>query len=196
VATTTSAQQIMKNSPEGVPQAYWELVNQYREELIAQAFSVVGNMDDAEDVVQETFAEAFRNTDKLNNAESLGAWMRTVNRCNALNRVRSASRERKKSARLQRIEPVKNHTTGGINALEIRDQVNKALQTLPPNMREIVRLRYWENLSYKEIAEKLNLPVGTVGRLLCEASMQMYESVKVHLEAPPDQTPKADSQGE
>ena len=132
----------------------------------------------------------------MNNAESLGAWMRTVNRCNALNRVRSVSRERKKSARLQRIEPTKNHTTGGINALEIRDQVNKALQTLPASMREIVRLRYWENLSYKEIAEKLNLPVGTVGRLLCEASMQMYDSVKVHLEAPPQPNSAQDSEGE
>jgi len=184
------------NSPEGVPQAYWELVNQYRDELIGQAYSLLGNREDAEDVVQETFAEAFRNADKMNNAESLGAWMRTVNRCNALNRVRSRNRERKKSARLQRIEPAKSHTTGGINALEIRDQVSKAMQSLPANMREIVRLRYWENLSYKEIAEKLNLPVGTVGRLLCEASMLMYDSVKIHLEAPQDQTPPDSAQGE
>jgi RNA polymerase sigma-70 factor (ECF subfamily) len=178
------------NSPEGVPQAYWELVNQYREELVAQAYAILNNMEDAEDVVQETFAEAVQNTEKMNNADSLGAWMRTVNKCNALNRIRTNSRERKKSARLQRIEPAKNHTTGGINALEIRDQVGKAMQSLPANMREIVRLRYWDNLSYKEIAQKLNLPVGTVSRLLCEASMQMYDSVKVHLEAPP-QNPDA-----
>jgi len=172
------------NSPEGVPQAYWELVNQYRDELVAQAHAILNNIEDAEDVVQETFAEAFRNTDKMNNAESLGAWMRTVNRCNALNRIRTRSRERKKSARLQRIEPAKNHTTGGINALEIRDQVNKAMQTLPASMREIVRLRYWENLSYKEIGDILKIPIGTVMSRLARArgKLKQYLAASVSQE--------------
>lgn len=191
MATTTSAQQIMRNarlaSSQDVPAEYWELLNRYRDELTYQAASLLGDASYAEDVVQETFCEAVKNVKQMNNAESLGAWLRTVNRCNALNRIRSQSRDRKKSERLIQLEPDKAHSTGGFSAIELRDSVHKALGSLPANMREIVRLRYWDNLSYKEIAERVKLPQGTVGRILCEASMLLYDCMKPHLEsqAPP-----------
>lgn len=195
MATTTSAQHIMRqareDSPDGVPPEYWELLNQYRAELIAQAAGILGNAADAEDVVQETFFEALRHTEQMNHAESLGAWMRNANRCNALNRLRSRTRDKKKSERLIRLEPDATHTTGGFSALELRESVAKALQKLPSHKREIVRLRYWENLSYKEIAQRLKLPQGTVGRILCEASLELYEAMQSHLEpgTPPANAP-------
>ena len=195
MATTTSAQQIMRHarvdSPDGVPPEYWELLNQYRAELIAQAAAILGNTADAEDVVQETFFEALRHTEQMNHAESLGAWMKNTNRCNALNRIRARTRDKKKSERLIQLEPAATHTTGGFSAVELRESVAKALQILPPHMREIVRLRYWENLAYKEIAQRLKLPQGTVGRILCEASLLLYDAMQSHLETP---TPPDDQQ--
>jgi RNA polymerase sigma-70 factor (ECF subfamily) len=191
VATTTSAQQILKKAPmdsfQDVPAQYWELLNRYRDELTAQAASILGGAADAEDVVQETFCEALKNTQQMSNADSLGAWLRTVNRCNALNRMRSQSRDKKKSERMIRLDPPNAHTTGGFSGVELRDTVGKALAGLPANMREIVKLRYWENLSYKEIAERVKLPQGTVGRILCEASLLLYEEMKPQIEkdAPP-----------
>ena len=190
---TTSAQQILKkarmDSFQDVPAEYWELLNRYRDELVAQAASIIGSSQsgDAEDVVQETFCEALKNTQRMSQADSLGAWLRTVNRCNALNRVRSQSRDKKKSERMIRLDPPDVHTTGGFSGVELRDTVGKALTSLPANMREIVKLRYWENLSYKEIAQRVNLPQGTVGRILCEASLLLYEQMKPQIErdAPP-----------
>ena len=61
MALTTSAQQILKSSSGDLgqlPEKYWELVELYRAELLNQAFAVVGNQADAEDVVQETLCEA------------------------------------------------------------------------------------------------------------------------------------------
>ena len=177
------------DAPGGIPQEYWELLNRYRDELIAQAAAVLGgSTHDAEDVVQETFCEALNNTEQLKNADSLGAWMRTVNRRNALNRLRSQSRDKKKSERKIRLDPAPAHTTGGFSAVELRESVAKAMQALPLESREIVKLRYWENMSYKEIAHRLNLPQGTVGRILCEAAMQLYDSMKPQLEKNEDKS--------
>jgi RNA polymerase sigma factor (sigma-70 family) len=169
-------------TPDGVPSEYWELLNRYRDELIAQALGILGSAHDAEDVVQETFCEALRNTKRMSQSESLGAWMRNTNRCNALNRLRSKTRDKKKSERMIQLDPPHAHTTGGFSALELRDSVAKALEKLPAHMREIVKLRYWENLSYREISERLKLPQGTVGRILCEASLLLYENMRTHLE--------------
>ena len=61
MALTTSAQEITQSAPTGsFPPQYWELIERYRGELMNQAHAILGSVDDAEDVVQETFFEAFR----------------------------------------------------------------------------------------------------------------------------------------
>ena len=90
MAATTQAQQIIDEcaSDGNLPDRYWEVVERYRAELVNQALAILGNVADAEDVVQETFCEAFGHQDKLAKVRSLGAWLRTINRANARNRVR------------------------------------------------------------------------------------------------------------
>ena len=171
---------------EGIPEKYWELIDRYRAELLNQAVAILGSFEDAEDVVQETFCEAFSHVEKLPQLRSIGAWLRNINRCKAVDRVRGKHREGKAKKDSQRkIEAEKAFTTGGISALGVRETVARALETLPPNARSVVVLRYWEHLSYKEIAERLKLPVGTVGHLHHEATMMLYQKLRLYFEAPP-----------
>src|SRR5579862_8442455 len=100
---TTPAQTVLRNNgvnqpsdasnASDVPAQYWEIVEKYRRELVGQAVAILGNEADAEDVVQETFCEAVKDPAKLMQADSVGAWLRSINRCNALNRVRDKRRQ-------------------------------------------------------------------------------------------------------
>ncbi|MBI3828703.1 MAG: RNA polymerase sigma factor [Planctomycetes bacterium] len=167
-----------------VPEKYWELIERYRGELVNQALAICGKLEDAEDVVQETLCEAFRDPAKLAQARSLGAFLRSINRANALNRTRDRKRDAAKSGRKQLEAPARLVTTGGFSLLELRDSVAKAIETLPPHLRTVVVLRYWQHLSYEEMAARLNVPSGTVGRLLYEATLALYDKLKIHLETP------------
>lgn len=185
MATTTAAQQILGSSGmdfrSNIPEQYWVLIERYREGLMRQAVGVLGNLEDAEDVVQETFCEVFRDPKKVSQSTSIGATLRLINRHNSLNRLRDRGRASKRSQRKQEDTSLREFTTGGFSALELRDSVLEALRILSPNMQEVVKLRYWEHLSYKEIAERLHIPIGTVGPLLTEASLLLYGKLKVQL---------------
>ena len=161
-----------------IPEQYWELVDQYRDELIAQAFTILGNREDAEDVAQETLCDALRDPAKLSSAGSIGAWLKTLNRCNAIDRQRA--KRRSKDSKLIRLQesPEKTFTTGGFNFLELRDSMKAALETLPPELRNVVVLRYWEHLSYGQIAERLKMQPGAVQRRLLEASALLCAALK------------------
>src|SRR5471032_2861680 len=124
MATTTSVQQVLRlagmNADAASPEQPWEMIEVYREELRAQAFAILNNREDAEDVVQETFCEAFRERDKLLLTGSIGGWLRSVNRCNALDRLRTKLRNARNAR--QDISELP-FTTGGFSVLEARDLV-------------------------------------------------------------------------
>jgi RNA polymerase sigma-70 factor (ECF subfamily) len=146
---------------------FWVLLERFRAGLINQAFLILANQQDAEDVAQETLCKAFIDLPKLRDASKLGVWLRQINRFNAISLQRQ--RIRQKEERL---------ATGQMNALEdeqnpksSRDEelVVRAVDSLPDPFREVVVLRYWEKFSTEEIAVRLGIPAGTVRSRLTRA---------------------------
>lgn len=175
--STTAAVILMGNASqennEALPEAYWELVSRYREKLLKQALLILGRQEDAEDVVQETFMEVFRNAEKLNQVRSVGAWLSAVNRGNALNRLASRRREARPVDTGRRA-----FTTGGFSVLELRDSITKSVQELPAKHREVVQLRFFEHLPFDEIAKRMNTPEGTVKWLACDAMVRLHAQLR------------------
>lgn len=188
MATTTSAQTIISRARielrSQIPEQYWELIDRYRPELVAQALSILNSREDAEDVVQETFYDAFRDTQKLSQASSIGSWLHSLNRCNALNRLRDKKRA---SGRMEKqmAEAAQTFTTGGFSVVELRDSVAKAIRGLPDNLQSVIKLRYWEGLNCKEISARLTMPEGSVKRLLFDANNRLYDKLKAQFESVP-----------
>ena len=164
-----------------VPEQYWELIDRYRGELTQQALGIVKSQHDAEDVVQETFAEAFRHPEALAKAKSIGVWLKTANHRNALNRLRGGKRAaRKISARQQQaLDPA--FTTGGFSRVELRESIACAMQSLPAELKEIVELRFWQQLSYDAIADRLKLSPDAVQRRIITATNQLYARLKTQI---------------
>ena len=169
-------------SPGEIPQEFWEMVERYRGDLVNQALSIVGNLEDADDVVQESFCEAYMQREKLADVRSLGAWLRSINKSNALDRLRKVRRNSRKLQRKQQEAPEDLSTTGGLRVVELRESVAKAVESLPEEIREAVVLCYWEHRSLDEIAQRMSISRSTVRRLLYEASTLLYGKLEIHMD--------------
>jgi RNA polymerase sigma-70 factor, ECF subfamily len=127
------------------------------------------NRAEAEDIVQEALLRAFRSFDRFNPGTNCRAWLFTILRNVFLNRVRSRGREvpEAETAGFDQAA-VSASTPGELNPEEqflqtmLHGDIDRALGTLPLSFRETVVLADIEGLTYREVADVLGCPIGTV----------------------------------
>jgi len=142
---------------------FWRLIERHRADLYNRALALLGNTEDAEDVVQETLRVTFSKLHKLRDPDSLGRWMRRVNRNIALYVLRKRRTERKATKRLAEVkEQELQEARPASDGWDVKDAVIRSVDALPDALRSVVVLRYVEDLSYEEIAERLGLSLATV----------------------------------
>lgn len=141
---------------------FWKLVERHRAELLAQAYAMLGSMEDAEDVVQETLRIAFQKVMSLQDPGRIPKWLRCINRNISLHVLRRKRTERKATKRLQAIKESDTAAPAPQPGNDLRDAVIRAIDGLPEQLRPVILLRYAEELSYEQIAERLGIPLGTV----------------------------------
>lgn len=162
---------------------FWQLVERFKADLVNQAFAILGNVPDAEDVAQASLCEAFEGLNNLRDPYQLGNWLRQINRRNALDLLRRRKRDQ---SGLQRAiqDPLRDSSaTGGFSRVDLKEIVARAIDALPTDLREIVVLRYWEHLSYQDIASRLGLPVGTVKSQLFRADSMLEQRLRKYVES-------------
>lgn len=153
------------------------------------ALRTTGNADDARDLLQETFLKAYRFWDKYEKGTNIRAWLFRIMKNSYINRYRKETREPDKvdynsvenfynSIRSEQTDPndLEREIFGGL----LGDEVTKALGDLPEDFRTVVILCDIEGLTYEEIAEFLECPIGTVrsrlhrGRKLLQGKLLEY----------------------
>jgi RNA polymerase sigma-70 factor (ECF subfamily) len=148
----------------------------YERPLIQYALGLTsGDLDQARDIVQDTFLRLVREPEPPV-GEHLGAWLFTVCR----NRAHDHHRKSKRLVYMEKtaLEDAPADTAGPSGALEQKDnalELDRYLERLPENQREVIRLKFQLDLSYKEIAEITSLSVGNVGFLLHTGLRRMRE---------------------
>jgi len=147
------------------------LYDRYAAVLYAVAYRIVGQRADAEEVVVEAFAQAWRDAPRFEAARgSVAGWLTTIARSRALDLVRARSRRERITAAAAADRPdtppamgnLRADPAGSLDQEERRRQVRRALDTLSPSQRQAIELAYFEGLSQSEIAERLQEPLGTV----------------------------------
>ncbi|MCW8133987.1 MAG: sigma-70 family RNA polymerase sigma factor [Planctomycetota bacterium] len=176
----------MRKAPGGAPpDHFWQLVERFRADLVNQALAILGQQADAEDVAQESLCQAFQDLHTLDDPQRLGFWLRSINRCNALDLLRKRSREKvRPSGRMAAETALAPETTPtGSNLEHVRrtgkvELVARAVDSLPEPFREVVVLRYWEKKSYEELAQCLGVPMGTVKSRLARADGMLVAKLR------------------
>ncbi|MFH0940160.1 MAG: RNA polymerase sigma factor [Planctomycetota bacterium] len=160
---------------------FWKLLERFRADLVNQAFVILGNQEDAEDVAQETLSKACLQQQQLRDISKLNAWLRSINRHGAFKlQRREAREERLSTAQANALEAPKK-TTLSTTAVNTLDYILRVVDELPQLHREVLVLRYWEKLSNEEIAARLEIPLGTVCSRMARANKVLIQKVKAML---------------
>ncbi|AZQ60721.1 sigma-70 family RNA polymerase sigma factor [Flammeovirga pectinis] len=173
---------------EGNEQAYAKLMGRYRKSVYHTILKMVRNVDDAEDLTIEAFAKAFKNLSKFKKDYTFSTWLFRIASNNAIDFIR------KKKLETYSIDAEITNKDGDTMSMNIQDSgltpheeaikaqkieiVHEFVRLLPPKYQRLVKLRYFEEKSYDEIATELEAPLGTIKAQLHRARELLYDLAK------------------
>ena len=142
--------------------AVQELVNTYGDRLFRSAFALCGNEADAQDIVQDTFLQAIRSVHRFQGRSTVYTWLHAI----LLNLTRHYHRDRKRIVYDDELTgcevSLPDENPSQLDAGTASSALLEALQKLSWAHREVIILRYYENMKIHEIARHLGISTGTV----------------------------------
>ncbi|MCU0383562.1 MAG: sigma-70 family RNA polymerase sigma factor [Cyclobacteriaceae bacterium] len=180
--------QLIDRAVAGDEAAYAKLLQRYKRPVYHMILKMVRNIDDAEDLTIESFAKAFRSLHRFKKDYTFSTWLFRIATNNTIDQIR------KKKLNTLSIDNSFTDDDGNSISIDVEDENNNPqeetikaqkaelllifVDKLPAKYQQLVRLRYYEELSYEEIAERIQAPLGTVKAQLHRARELMYEMVR------------------
>lgn len=159
--------------------AYAELMSRYRDSIYFMLLKMINNRDDAEDLTIEAFGKAFKRLHQYAPKYAFSTWLFKIASNNCIDFIR------KKKKKLVSIDQPIGTSDGGSMRIELKGHgldpeeetikaakvkmMREVVQKLKPRYRTLIELRYFKEYSYDEIAQELNIPLGTVKAQLFRA---------------------------
>lgn len=174
---------------QGDGNAYELIVKRYKNQLLNFVFRFLGNQEEAEDVVQETFLRVFRNRFAYTRVAKFSTWIYTIAGNLARTELRRRKRRRLFSISDMGLEDRDYEIADDV--LNPESQANSTLQEeiiqreigkLSPKFREVIILRDVQELSYEEISKIIRVPIGTVKSRVNRARLRLQNRLKNLLE--------------
>jgi RNA polymerase sigma factor (sigma-70 family) len=173
---------------QGDQKAYADLLNNYRDSLYFMLLKMTNNPTDAEDLTIEAFGKAFKNLGQYTPDYAFSTWLFRIAANNCIDFLR-------KSRRIQIVDGLSNgdeeytdYPSNIPSNAPAPDQriiekqkiklMREVVERLKPHYRQLVELRYFNELSYEEIATQLDIPLGTVKAQLFRARDLLYQILK------------------
>jgi len=179
---------VRKAVDDGDQKAYAELMARYKDSIYYMLLKMVNNRDDAEDLTIEAFGKAFRNIRQYTPDYAFSTWLFKIATNNCIDFIR------KKRKMMLSIDRGPENDDGQEMTFEIRSDgpspddvmmkkqkvmmMKDVVDKLKPRYRRLVELRYYQELSYEEIADELQLPLGTVKAQLFRAREFLFQIIK------------------
>ncbi len=168
--------------------AYAELMDRYRDSIYFMMLKMINNKDDADDLTIEAFGKAFKRIHQYTPNYAFSTWLFKIATNNCIDYIR------KKKKNVFSIDKTLEDGEGGEMTIDlqssaldpeetyIKEQKKKLMrevvEKLKPRYRELIELRYFKEYSYEEIADYLDIPLGTVKAQLFRAREFLYQSLK------------------
>lgn len=170
--------QLVIRAKDGDQKAYAELMQRYKDSIYFMALKMVNNKDNAMDLTVETFGKAFENIEKYKPDFAFSTWLYRIATNNCIDFIRkkklnvvsmnSMVDEEGDDRPLQIKSDTLNPEETSIKKQQ-NEQLKLIVDKLPSRYRTLIVLRYYDELSYEEIAQQLDLPLGTVKAQLFRA---------------------------
>jgi len=165
---------LIRKAAAGDMTAYAQLVSENRERVLRAAYGVLGSIEEAEDAAQDVFVKAWQKLETYNGEASFSSWLYRI----TVNTSIDVLRRRREQTGLD--QQMAEKTYGPEDRMLQNDaqrQIRQAVDELPDGSRAVIILREYEQLSYKEIAEILEIPIGTVMSRLNYARRRLRETL-------------------
>ncbi len=183
-----SDKEFIRDCQLGKTSSFRVLVDRYKDRVYTTVFRIVGNVHDAEDVAQEAFVAAYKSIGSFDLSKKFSPWLMKIATNMSIDYLRrrqpqSVPLDSPEAAELQLIE----NPLEAAEASELHELAEDVIAQLPPKYRAAITLYYTEEFTYGEVAEALEIPVGTVktylhrGREILRKQLKgvLHESVGV-----------------
>jgi RNA polymerase sigma-70 factor (ECF subfamily) len=180
MGTATSDEQIVERALTGDAEAFGEIVQRWERRIFALSFGMLGREEDARDATQETFLAAFQNLRAFRGEAKVSSWLHriAVNQC--ITRQRRARVRNESALDVEEERDARNFSSplrySPARVVERRERtaaVRLAVNSLPIDLRQVVVMKEFEELTFQEIADVLDLPLSTVKSRLYTALKQL-----------------------
>jgi RNA polymerase sigma factor (sigma-70 family) len=174
---------------EGDQQAFGKLMARYKESIYFMVLKMVHNRDDADDLTIEAFSKAFNNLKNYSADYAFSTWLFKIATNNCIDFIR---KKRLQTTSLD--QSSFSNEEGDAPTISVKDtnpdpeeavikeqraaRIRQVIEKLSPKYRQLIELRYFDELSYEEIAEKLDIPLGTVKAQLFRAKDMLFTHLK------------------
>jgi len=178
---------LVKQAKKGSNDAFNKLVSKYREQLHFHIGKMIRDREQVEDLVQEVFMKAFDNLESYNTQYAFSTWIYRIATNHTIDYLR-----KKKLKTLSINDPVTTkdgemnvqlpdenfETDRAIIRKQRKKMIESAISNLPEKYRDVIRMRHMEEMSYQEISDELDLPLGTVKAHIFRAREMLYKTLK------------------
>jgi len=162
------------------PEAFGEIVKRWERKIFALCFGMLGREDEARDAAQETFVAAYRNLARFRGEAKVSSWLHriAVNQCLTVKRrVKTRSEEYFDDGTGEEdnvfVAPAHRSPARATEQIERLTIVRNAVNSLPVDLRQVVVMKEFEEMTFQEISNTLELPLSTVKSRLYTALRQL-----------------------
>ncbi len=178
-------EELIKQFQEGNLYAYDMIVQRYKDQLLNFAFRFLGSIEEAQDVVQETFLRLYQNKHAYRRIAKFSTWIYTI----AGNLAKTELRKRKRrklvsisdlsfDEREYEIKDVQANIERDVDGSLKEEIIQRAIDELPPRFRQIIILRDIQELSYEEVGAIMKIPLGTVKSRVNRARLKLQAKLE------------------
>lgn len=171
-------EQLLQSLRQGQQEALRQLFERYYEDLVRRLYRLIPDQSTAEDLVQEVFVRLWEKRAELDIRQSLGAYLHRMAVNRALSYLRKQKTRRESYPKEAPKVGISAQAEQDLAAEELRQKIRRALQDLPARCREVFVLSRYEQLTYRQIAERLDISVKTVENQLSKALKIMRRHLK------------------
>lgn len=186
VDTDTTDERIVEMVQRGNMEAYGELVSRYESKLLRYGRKFLARDEDRQDIVQDIFISAYQNIQSFDTTLRFSPWIYRIAHNAFVNELRKNEKRPLLPFDFDTIIPHAIYEDPIENEREQKDMrlyLERGLEQIPSKYREVLVLHYFEDMAYKDIADILRVPQGTVGIRLKRAKEALRAVYKEHYEA-------------